>query len=54
MKFRFRFFIPLALLLLLFGISSIYSFPIYQNEIAYQLDVPTFTGATALMYFSIL
>ena len=31
---------------------TFYLFPPTKNEIAYQLDVPTFTGATAfLMYF---
>ena len=43
----------LALLaFVIWNFVTFYLFPSTKNEIAYQLDVPTFTGATAfLMYF---
>ena len=54
-KFRgsYLFYSFLALLaFVIWNFVTFYLFPSTKNEIAYQLDVPTFTGATAfLMYF---
>ena len=54
-KFRGSYLLYCFLSLLAFVIwnfVTFYLFPPTKNEIAYQLDVPTFTGATAfLMYF---
>lgn len=54
-KFRgsYLFYSFLALLaFVIWNFVTFYLFPSTKNEIAYQLDLPTFTGATAfLMYF---
>ena len=52
-KGSYLFYSFLALLaFVIWNFVTFYLFPSTKNEIAYQLDVPTFTGATAfLMYF---
>ena len=52
-KGSYLFYSFLALLaFVIWNFVAFYLFPSTKNEIAYQLDVPTFTGATAfLMYF---
>ena len=52
-KGSYLFYSFLALLaFVIWNFVTFYLFPPTKNEIAYQLDVPTFTGATAfLMYF---
>jgi len=52
-KGSYLFYLFLALLaFLIWNFVTFFIFPPTKNEIAYQLDIPTFTGATAfLMYF---
>ena len=50
-SYLFYFFLAL-LAFLIWNFVTFFIFPPTKNEIAYQLDIPTFTGATAfLMYF---